>query len=309
MTELWRHMLDLSVELAKLDEAGNYRGPRQAQKLPHSARQSRSLVQDREQLGRELELLPAAPEFLQPEPEAIPVSSREYRHYPPRLPPQHVRPIRQHYPAPIHHIDAVPPWNSQPRRNLGSEARKWNDTALASFVGALFGIVGYVFIFGAQDKIGGVMAPSPVPDIVKSGDSRSSVSDHVSFAPSPKPADPENVSQSQAIVQPVAAPPTDYELLQRASIKLTGGDLAGARSIYETLAQRGSGLGAFGLAETYDPNVPRHRRMPGFKPDPKLARYWYERAASLGEAEASKRLQQLKPPKTQSSSASEVLRH
>jgi TPR repeat protein len=75
----------------------------------------------------------------------------------------------------------------------------------------------------------------------------------------------------------------------------------GARAAYETAAQHGSALGAFGLAETYDPNVLARRRILGLKPDPALARTWYEKAAKLGNAEASQRLKKLtKPPKAAS---------
>jgi hypothetical protein len=86
---------------------------------------------------------------------------------------------------------------------------------------------------------------------------------------------------------------SDDALLGQAFFKLGHGDVLGARAAYETVAQRGGALGAFGLAETYDPNVLARRRILGLKPDPALARMWYERAAKLGNAEAALRLKKL----------------
>jgi hypothetical protein len=114
--------------------------------------------------------------------------------------------------------------------------------------------------------------------------------------------------------------PSDDALLSQAFYKLSRGDGLGARAAYEAVAQHGSALGALGLAETYDPNVLVRRRILGLKPDPSLARLWYERAAKLGSLEASKRLKQLTkpahalsaptpiPPSKTISSGSEVLR-
>jgi len=89
---------------------------------------------------------------------------------------------------------------------------------------------------------------------------------------------------------------SDDALLQQAYFKFSLGDVLGARAAYETVAEHGSTLGAFGLAETYDPNVFARRRIVGIKPDPGLARLWYERAAKLGNLEASKRLLKLAKP-------------
>jgi hypothetical protein len=88
----------------------------------------------------------------------------------------------------------------------------------------------------------------------------------------------------------------DDALLAQASYKLSHGDVLGARAAFETVAQRGGALGAFGLAETYDPNVLARRRVLGLKPDAGLARLWYERAAQLGNAEAILRLRKLTKP-------------
>ena len=94
------------------------------------------------------------------------------------------------------------------------------------------------------------------------------------------------------------------ELLVQAGSRLKSGDLQGARTAYEAVADRGSLDGAFGLAQTYDPDFPALRRIRGSKPDLRLARMWYERAAKLGSLEASERLKELKDKL----SASDVLR-
>jgi hypothetical protein len=82
---------------------------------------------------------------------------------------------------------------------------------------------------------------------------------------------------------------TENAFAERAYQQLTVGDINGARTIYETLAQRGSQRGAFGLASTYDPSV----LPPGWQADVRLAREWYEKAARLGSQKASQRLKAL----------------
>lgn len=86
---------------------------------------------------------------------------------------------------------------------------------------------------------------------------------------------------------------TEDALLERAVMQLKLGDIAGARSIFETLAQYGSPRGALGAAETYDPNVLAGQLIKGLKPDKRMARTWYEKAAQLGSEDASQRLKAL----------------
>jgi len=100
---------------------------------------------------------------------------------------------------------------------------------------------------------------------------------------------------------------SDDELLAQAASRLQSGDLQGARTAYKVVAGRGNMRGAFSLAQTYDPGFLAARRIRGSKPDPNLARRWYEKAAKLGDQEASKRLKELKELLDQSS-ASDVLR-
>jgi hypothetical protein len=83
---------------------------------------------------------------------------------------------------------------------------------------------------------------------------------------------------------------TEEALLQRASHQLNLEDISGARRTYEALAAQGSQRGALGLAETYDAMFLARHNVIGLKPDLRLARQWYEKAASLGSSEAAERL-------------------
>ncbi len=91
--------------------------------------------------------------------------------------------------------------------------------------------------------------------------------------------------------------PADQEdkMLKRASGLLKENDIAGARLIFQYLANHGSPKGAFALAETYDPKKWAGRRVAGMTPDADAARGWYERAAELGSKEAASALHKEKP--------------
>ena len=71
------------------------------------------------------------------------------------------------------------------------------------------------------------------------------------------------------------------------------GDVSGARRFYSTAAQQGDAAAARNLGRLYDPAYLRRTTLGGIDPDPALARYWYERAVRLGDAEASLLLQAL----------------
>jgi hypothetical protein len=86
---------------------------------------------------------------------------------------------------------------------------------------------------------------------------------------------------------------TEDVLLGRASRQLGLGDISGARSILKSLASQGSERAAFGLAETYEETFLRSLNVIGLKPEPGLAREWYEKAASLGSEDAARRLKSL----------------
>jgi hypothetical protein len=102
-------------------------------------------------------------------------------------------------------------------------------------------------------------------------------------APAAKPSTP---------VAPVAVNPSaktsaingaeENKLLARANDLMQRGDITGARLLFEHLAFRGSALGAFALAQSYDPKHLQKLYVRGLTPDQKQADYWYRKAAELG---------------------------
>ena len=87
----------------------------------------------------------------------------------------------------------------------------------------------------------------------------------------------------------------ENSMLKRASTLLGANDIAGARLIFQYLANHGSAGGAFALAESYDPKKWASHRVTGMSPDGDLARTWYARAAELGSREAAAILRKEKP--------------
>jgi TPR repeat protein len=71
------------------------------------------------------------------------------------------------------------------------------------------------------------------------------------------------------------------------------GDLSGARRFYASAAELGDAAAARGLGRLYDPAYVSHTAIGGIDPDPTLARFWYNRAVSLGDAGAAPLLQAL----------------
>jgi hypothetical protein len=75
---------------------------------------------------------------------------------------------------------------------------------------------------------------------------------------------------------------------------MAAGDIAAARTMFMRVAESGDAAGAFSLAETYDPAVLRTMRLRGgIKPDPGLARQWYEKARDMGASAAPERIARL----------------
>ena len=118
----------------------------------------------------------------------------------------------------------------------------------------------------------------------------------VAPTPAPQPARPAALEAPTASVPPAkvaaatAAPSSDLtgeeedRLLDRASGLMKRGDVTGARLLFEHLARRGSALGAFALAQSFDPSYLKKMYIRGLLGDQKRADYWYRRAAELGTA-------------------------
>src|SRR6266481_222038 len=118
------------------------------------------------------------------------------------------------------------------------------------------------------------------------------------FVPAPKAAPP-------AIATPVPALPPQTPsaaaserdevaaLLARARTYLSAGDVAAARLVLRRAAERDDPQAALALGGTYDPIVLKRLGIVNFQADPAQAKDWYRRAAQLGSADASLRLEQL----------------
>lgn len=108
-----------------------------------------------------------------------------------------------------------------------------------------------------------------------------------------RPAAPEVPRAAAEATPPVIAPAVEAALLKRADVLLKSNDVAGARLVFEHLANHGSARGAFLMGQSFDPSFFKTIRTSGLKPDAAKAREWYQRAASLGEMEAVSRLSTL----------------
>ena len=87
--------------------------------------------------------------------------------------------------------------------------------------------------------------------------------------------------------------PHAAELFARGKAAEEQGDISGARRFYASAAERGHAAAARNLGRLYDPGVLDHIALGGAFANPDLARRWYERAAELGDHDASPLLQAL----------------
>jgi TPR repeat protein len=75
---------------------------------------------------------------------------------------------------------------------------------------------------------------------------------------------------------------------------MTNGDIAAARMMFQRAAEAGEAMGAFALAETYDPSMLKKLgTRGGITSDIALAQNWYEKARDLGSTLAPERLERL----------------
>jgi hypothetical protein len=117
-------------------------------------------------------------------------------------------------------------------------------------------------------------------------------------APPPPPP-----AAAPAPVTPVAAPAATATttldrdeiaaMLTRARTFLSSGDVAAARVVLRRAAERDDSQAALALGGTYDPTVLKKLGIISIHADPGKAREWYRKAAALGSADASLRLEQM----------------
>lgn len=105
----------------------------------------------------------------------------------------------------------------------------------------------------------------------------------VAAQPAPPPPDPVRTLDADTLAG----------LMTRARSLLGVGDIAAARLLLERAANARDATAALLLAQTYDPAVLGTNDTRSIIADPAAARDWYQRAASLGSAEARQRLGQL----------------
>jgi hypothetical protein len=105
----------------------------------------------------------------------------------------------------------------------------------------------------------------------------------------------EPVAQMPAASKPLRTlDPEEIKLLLKQGEQFAGaGDLASARVVLNRAAQAGDATAALALGATYDPIVLAQIGAVGFAADIEQARSWYQKAESLGSAEATRRLQAL----------------
>jgi hypothetical protein len=116
-------------------------------------------------------------------------------------------------------------------------------------------------------------------------------------APMPDPAPVVTTPASPPVVVAPAAAPLDRDeinaMLVRARGFLSTGDVASARAVLRRAATSDDPQAALALAGTYDPSILKKLGIVSFYADPALAREWYRKAAALGSADASLRLEQV----------------
>jgi len=114
----------------------------------------------------------------------------------------------------------------------------------------------------------------------------------VATATASLPLQREAAPATQETAAPVRQLPRDQVelLVKRGKDFLLNGDIAAARLSLQRAAEANDAEAALALAATYDPVVLRELKVYGVAADVALARSWYEKAASLGSAEAPHRL-------------------
>ncbi|OPZ00952.1 hypothetical protein A5906_22830 [Bradyrhizobium sacchari] len=120
------------------------------------------------------------------------------------------------------------------------------------------------------------------------GQAQSQVQSHVEAAPPPVAAQPAPPEPARTLDADTLA-----GLMTRARRLISVGDIAAARLLLERAANAKDATAALLLAQTYDPAVLGTSDARSVIADAAAARDWYQRAASLGSAEARKRLAQL----------------
>ena len=108
-----------------------------------------------------------------------------------------------------------------------------------------------------------------------------------------KPADPVIGALSPKPAVQVLDAETIMLLIKQGEQLAEAGDVAAARTLFQRAAEAGDAAAATSLGATYDPTVLARMRAVGIDSDMVKARFWYQKAMSLGSTEAKRRLELL----------------
>ena len=151
--------------------------------------------------------------------------------------------------------------------------------------------------------------PKP-PPVVARGDDPAATPQSEPFSQRTAPPPPARSSEGEtlAMLQPGAPSvqatfpseavrpldPAEIELLmQQGEQFIAAGDLVTARIVFQRAAEAHDATAALALAATYDPTVLSKLGVVGMSADVEKARTWYQKAESLGSADAARRLRAL----------------
>jgi hypothetical protein len=148
------------------------------------------------------------------------------------------------------------------------------------------------------------------PPVVARGDDAAASPQHEPFSQPTALPPPARSSEGDALamLQPVTPSaeamspreadrtldPAEIELLmQQGEQFIVAGDVVTARIVFQRAAQAHDATAALALAATYDPIVLSKLGVVGMNADVEKARTWYQKAESLGSADAARRLRAL----------------
>jgi hypothetical protein len=152
------------------------------------------------------------------------------------------------------------------------------------------------------------LAPSPTSRPILAQDDEAEPPDANESATRAKPPRAARVSERLAMVKPddpgigaLSPKPTvrvlDADaitlLMKRGEQLVEAGDFAAARTLFQRAAEADNAAAAIALGATYDPIVLAGMRAVGIDADVGKARFWYQKAVSLGSSDAKRRLELL----------------
>jgi hypothetical protein len=112
--------------------------------------------------------------------------------------------------------------------------------------------------------------------------------------------------QTKDAAPPVPSPNPPARWLKRGEDFVAAGDFANARLVFRRAAKAGHARAALMLASTYDPIVLGRFQARGLVADKAKARFWYQKAKTLGSTEAPRRLELLAQTRKLSQRCQEV---